>query len=166
VTALGRFSPSEVDVLRAFIVLATGAFLANATFCQAADLRTTSTIAGVSIGASEADIKAVLGSPTEIRNTGDALDPEWHFDTKVVVSFWDRGDRVAEIRATDPTICTDTGVCSGMSLREIQSLIGEPVGAGKLAEGSNHYPTTYDTCWLDVSIHADRVVSIAIRCQP
>lgn len=152
--------------MRAFTVLAVVALLAHVPVSEAAELRATSTIAGVSIGASKDDTKAVLGSPTEIRNTGDSLDPEWHFGTKVVVAFWDGGERVAEIRATDPTSCTDTGVCPGMSLRDTQRLIGQPVGAGKLAEGSNQYPTTYDTCWLDVSIHNDHVASIAIRCQP
>jgi len=163
---MGRFLPLEDEVVRAFTALVTVMLLAHFAVTEAAELQATSTIAGVAIGASKAETKAVLGSPTEIRDTGDALDPEWHFGTKVVVAFWDRGERVVEIHATDPASCTDTGVCPGMDLRETQRLIGEPVGGAKLVEGSNYYRTTYDTCWLDVSIHDDRVASLAIICQP
>ena len=152
--------------MKALAVLAIVALSAPAPASEAAKLRATSTIAGISIGASKDETKAVLGSPTEIRNTGDAMDPEWHFGSKVVVAFWGDNGRVAEIRATGPTSCTDTGVCPGMGLSEIQRVLGRPVGGAQLAEGSNPYPTTYDTCWLDVAIHGGRVASIAIRCQP
>lgn len=153
--------------MRMAALLASITLLAHAFVSEAGELRATSSIADVSIGASKEETIALLGKPTEVRGTGDALDPEWHFGTGLVVAFWDRGERVAEIRATGPSMCTNTGVCPGMSLRELQTLIGHPVGGGKQpAEGVNQYPTTYDTCWLEVSMHKDRVASIAIKCQP
>jgi hypothetical protein len=159
-------SPPEIQLMKALAVLAIVALSAPASASEAAKLRATSTIAGISIGASKDETKAVLGSPTEIRNTGDAMDPEWHFGSQVVVAFWADNGRVGEIRATGPKSCTDTGVCPGMGLREVQRLLGQPIGGAQLEEGSNPYPTTYDTCWLDVAIHGRRVASIAIRCQP
>jgi hypothetical protein len=166
VSVQGRVLPPEIQFVKALTVLAIVALAAHPSASQAAQLRATSTIAGISIGASKDGTKAVLGSPTEIRKTGDAMDLEWHFGSTVVVAFWGDNGRVGEIRATGPKSCTDTGVCPGMGLHEVQRLLGQPIGDAQLGEGSNPYPTTFDTCWLDVAIHGCRVASIAIRCQP
>ena len=86
----------------------------------ASEPRATKTLGGIAIGASSADVKKALGEPTDVRHTGDALDPEWHYGEQLTVSFWNGGQHVAEIRSESPKDCTDTGVCPGATNAAVQ----------------------------------------------
>jgi len=140
--------------------------LGLAVNANASEPRATKAIGGVSIGTSGMNVKKRLGEPTDVRHTGDALDPEWHYGEQLTIYFWDRGQQVAEIRSENPKACTDTGVCPGATIATLESKLGTPVGNRSISEGSNQYRSVEETCWPDVVVYQGRVSSIALKCQP
>jgi hypothetical protein len=125
----------------------------------------TASIGGVRIGDSRDDLRR-LGKPTRVRRTGDALDPEWNFSNGLTVLFWDDGDRVAQVRSHRAAVCTDTGVCPGISASRLDELLGPDMNGQRASDGVHQYRAAYDTCWLEVSVSTDVAHSIAIVCQP
>jgi hypothetical protein len=155
-----------MQTLRTAIAIQLAVVVGLGVDASASVPRATKTIGGIAIGASSADVKKVLGEPTDVRHTGDAPDPEWHYGEQLTVIFWDRGQQVAEIRSASPKACTDSGVCPGATIAAVQSTLGTPVGNGPVSEGSNQYRSVEETCWLDVIVHKGRVGAIALKCQP
>ena len=124
----------------------------------------TTSIGGVRIGATKEEL-AHLGTPI-VRRTGDAADPEWRFNNGLVVLFWAGEDEVVHVESRARSVCTDTGVCPGMSAAHLNQLLGPDVMGQYPVDGEHEYATTYDTCWLNVAVSDGVVRSIALVCQP
>ena len=124
----------------------------------------TAAIGGVRIGDSRIDLRH-LGDPSAVRDTGDALTPEWTYANGLAVLFWDDGDQVAEVRSESPTACTDTGVCPGAAASQLDKLLGPDVRGQFAGDGIHQYPAADDTCWLHVAVRAAQVTAIALKCQ-
>ena len=127
-------------------------------------------IGGVVSGATEISVVDLLGEPSRRVETGEGT--EFHYPGLVVTVGWIEQQavgvqrRVVAVRGTGRNACTPRGLCPGMPASEVGRLYGpsEPVKRdyGTFIE----YQPADISCWLQVSVPAGIVQSMAVACQP
>ncbi|MGY1522144.1 hypothetical protein, partial [Luteimonas sp. A482] len=122
-------------------------------------------LAGVSLGDSEASATDLLGQPVARRKTGDFLSVELEFQGLTV--WLGEDNRVAEILSTSANYCTPQGVCPGQPFAVAQARYGKPIVAVREdATYMEYLPQSDFPCWLQIAVESATISSIRSECQP
>ena len=120
-------------------------------------------LGGISIDATEKQVRARLGEPISITKELDHLNLHLHYP-HLTVSF--SGEVVGHLRSESGSACTPAGLCPDDPLRRAVELYGEPELVER--EGGVTYWEYYTTfpCWLQLVPEENRIGSIRAVCQP
>jgi hypothetical protein len=120
-------------------------------------------LGGISIDASEQQVRTRLGEPLSITREIDHLNLHLHY-ADLTVSF--SGEVVGRLRSESNRACTPAGLCPGDALGRAVDLYGEPELVER--EGGITYWEYYTEfpCWLQLVPDESRIGSIRAVCQP
>ena len=120
-------------------------------------------LGGISIDATEQQVRVRLGEPLSITRELDHLNLHLRYP-HLTVSF--SGEVVGQLRSESDRACTPAGLCPGNPLGRAVELYGEPELVER--EGGVTYWEYYTEfpCWLQLVPEESRIGSIRVVCQP
>lgn len=120
-------------------------------------------LGGISIDATEQQVRERLGEPANVSEELDYLDRHLRYP-HLVVSFSD--EIAASLFSESPQACTPAGLCPGDPLESALRLYGEPELV-KREDGATYweYYTSFP-CWLQIAPKGSEVGTIRVACQP
>lgn len=120
-------------------------------------------LGGVAIGDFPRRVVSNLGQPTRQTQATDFLNLHYHYP-HLVVSF--SQGVVAGLFSDKRNGCTPKHLCPGDSLKKMRSIYGPPLVADRETGRFYEYLAPEGTCWLQIPAKGERVLSIAVACQP
>jgi hypothetical protein len=152
-----------MPISAAILVLVLGGTLPHSNLPVVPD--SALSLAGVSLGDSEASVTGLLGQPVARQETGDLLRVELRFRGLTV--WLGEDNRVAEIFSTSANYCTPQGICPGQPFAVTQARYGKPVVAVR-EDGTymEYLPQSDFPCWLQIAVESATISSIRSECQP
>lgn len=119
-------------------------------------------LAGISLDATEQQVRERLGRPEAVSEEADHLDRHLHYP-HLLVSF--SGGVIGSVYSRSPEACTPAGLCPGDRLERAVALYGPPRRVEREAGEFWEYHTGFP-CWLQLAPEGGRVGSIRAVCQP
>ena len=141
------------------LLIAGTCFATGSSQIVEADLK----LGGIAIGSSETEMIKILGKPITRQDTGEGFKLGYaEFDVYVDA----QANRVFDIVSRNPSKCTPSKVCPGMSIRELTRAYGSPVLAVREEGSFLEYVPAGSACWLQASVGHEVISSLRIACQP
>lgn len=123
-------------------------------------------IGPVLLGFTKSQVEAELGKPERAAFSGDALDPEIRYPGFTI--WLGDGERVAQLRSTNPKYCLPGNVCPGTSAAKVLASIGPPREGATLRAGISTYTVISsddELCRAEITLERDLVSVVEVKCQ-
>jgi hypothetical protein len=121
-------------------------------------------LGGIALGDEEQDVRAKLGKPTRVTDTGDFLNTR--LDYPGLTIWLGEGRRVGEVLSTNPGLCSPSGICPGQSFSITKAKFGPALVANREDGRFMEYPSAQSPCWLQLAVLNGIVMSVRAECQP